>query len=301
MRLLMYVGDKGPSLGALRGEAIIDLGTLAAKSGDEGFPTTLLGLIDMGPDGLKQAAALVSAVGAGQEAGNWSRPLSGTTLLPPLHPPRGSVLAIGRNYQEHAEESARSRGEEVAKPTVFSKAHTSVFGPYDDIPLHPDVTSQVDWEVELGVVIGREGVNIPREQALEHVFGYTVINDISARDVQFGWGGQFFKGKSLDGFCPTGPWVVTADEIPDPQDLWLRLRVNGVLKQEANTSDMILPVDELISQLSLGMTLVPGALIATGTPAGVGMGRTPPEYLKAGDIVESEIDRIGSLRNRMVS
>jgi 2-keto-4-pentenoate hydratase/2-oxohepta-3-ene-1,7-dioic acid hydratase in catechol pathway len=221
-------------------------------------------------------------------------------ILPPLDPPRGNVIAIGRNYMEHARESARARGKEVTRPTVFTKAQTSITGPYSDIPDRSTITRQVDWEVELGVVLGRRGINIPREGAIDYVFGYTVVNDVSARDIQFNWGGQYFKGKSLDGFCPIGPYIVTADEIPDPQNLRLCCRVNGTTKQDANTRDMIFPIDELIVQLSLGMTLRPGTLIATGTPEGVGFARDPQEFLHSGDLLESEVVGIGTMRNRIV-
>jgi 2-keto-4-pentenoate hydratase/2-oxohepta-3-ene-1,7-dioic acid hydratase in catechol pathway len=217
-----------------------------------------------------------------------------------LNPPRGNVLAIGHNYMEHAQESARARGSEVTRPTVFTKAQTSITGPYSDILVDRSVTKQVDWEAELGVVLGPAGKDIPRERAMDHVFGYTVVNDVSARDIQFGWGGQFFKGKSLDGFCPVGPWIVTADEIPDPQSLRLSLRVNGETKQDGSTKDMIFPVDELVAQLSLGMTLPAGTLIASGTPAGVGFARDPKEFLQDGDVMETEIEGIGCLRNRIV-
>jgi len=159
----------------------------------------------------------------------------------------------------------------------------------------------MDWEVELGVVIGRRGINITRERALDHVFGYTVINDVSARDIQSGWGGQFFKGKSLDAACPSGPWVVTRDEVPDPQALALRLKVNGTLKQDASTEGMIHTVASIISWVSVGMTLLPGTLIATGTPEGVGFARTPPEFIHPGDVVEAEVQGIGILRNKFVA
>ena len=214
---------------------------------------------------------------------------------------RGNVLAIGRNYAAHAAEGARVRGGEIEPPTVFTKAITTIAGPHDDVPIDPAVSDRIDWEVELGVVVGRRGINIPRERALDHVFGYTVVNDVSARDIQRNWGGQFFKGKSLDGSCPSGPWVVTRDEVPDPQRLRLTLAVNGVLKQDASTADMIYPVDALIAWLSIGMTLLPGSLIATGTPEGVGFARQPPEFLRPGDLVEAEVEGIGVLRNRMVA
>jgi 2-keto-4-pentenoate hydratase/2-oxohepta-3-ene-1,7-dioic acid hydratase in catechol pathway len=206
------------------------------------------------------------------------------------------------NYRAHAQESAQARGRETRIPTVpvfFTKAPTTVNGPYGDVPIDASVTGKVDWEVELGVVIGRSGKNIPKNDALTHVFGYTVVNDISARDLQSDHM-QWFKGKSLDGFCPMGPVVVTADEFGDPQTKRLQCRVNGVIKQDALTTDMIFPVDVIIEWLSKGLTLEAGDIIATGTPEGVGMGRTPQEFLKPGDVVETEIEGIGILRNRIV-
>src|SRR5262245_61224811 len=298
MRLLMFRDGAGRRLGVLRpggaGE-VIDLAALAVAAGAEPAPADLLALIDEGDAGLGRVAALLER----PEAAAAARPLAGIEVLAPLDPPRGNVLAIGRNYARHAAEAARARGGEVAPPTIFTKAITSISGPYADIPLRAALSDQIDWEVELGVVIGRRGVDIPRGRALEHVFGYTVVNDVTARDIQRDWGGQFFKGKSLDGSCPCGPWVVTADEVPDPQALRLRLSVNGEVKQDASTRDMIYPVDAIVSWLSLGMTLLPGALIATGTPEGVGFARQPPEFLRPGDVVEAEVEGVGVLRNRV--
>jgi 2-keto-4-pentenoate hydratase/2-oxohepta-3-ene-1,7-dioic acid hydratase in catechol pathway len=296
MRLLMFEEDAGRRLGVLRGEHVVDVAALAAAEGTQA-PADLLALIDEGDEGLARVAALLDRPGADAA----SRLLSAVRLLPPLDPPRGNVLAIGRNYAKHAAEGARVRGGEVEPPTIFTKAITSIAGPHADVPIDPAVSEQIDWEVELGVVVGRSGVNISRERALDHVFGYTVVNDVTARDIQRGWGGQFFKGKSLDGSCPSGPWVVTRDEVADPQCLRLLLRVNGVVKQDANTADMIYPVDALISWLSIGMTLLPGSLIATGTPEGVGFARQPPEFLRPGDLVEAEVEGIGTLSNRMVA
>jgi 2-keto-4-pentenoate hydratase/2-oxohepta-3-ene-1,7-dioic acid hydratase in catechol pathway len=210
------------------------------------------------------------------------------------------VIAIGRNYAKHAAETAAT-GEKPKPPTVFSKAITSITGPNDDIPIDAAVSEEIDWEVELGVVIGKTGINITREGALEHVFGYTVINDVTARDIQSDWGGQYFKGKSLDASCPSGPWVVTPDEVDDPQALKLRLTVNGALKQDGTTSEMIHPVDSIISWVSIGMTLLPGMMIATGTPDGVGFARKPPEFIHVGDVVEAEVEGIGKLTNRFVA
>jgi 2-keto-4-pentenoate hydratase/2-oxohepta-3-ene-1,7-dioic acid hydratase in catechol pathway len=274
-------------------DEVIDLSELSRANG--AAPADLLTLIEQGPSALTQLRQRLS----GSRPSSVRR-LNELTLLPPLDPPRGNVLAIGRNYQKHAEESGRAWGEGVKPPTVFTKAQTSITGPFDEIPINPKVSEKIDWEVELGVVIGKAGANIAPEDAMSHVFGYTVINDVSARDIQNGWGGQFFKGKSLDSSSPMGPWVVTADEIPDPQNLRVTLRVNGITKQDGHTRDMIYPVRQLIAWLSIGMTLVPGNLIATGTPDGVGFARTPPEFLKPGDVMETEVEGIGVLRNRMV-
>jgi 2-keto-4-pentenoate hydratase/2-oxohepta-3-ene-1,7-dioic acid hydratase in catechol pathway len=286
-------------LGALREGEVVDLRALAEDRGDT-LPEDLLGLIELGEDGLRLVRALLARVQDARLPDGILRPVDQVEVLAPLDPPRGNVVAIGRNYAEHARESARARGEEVTRPTVFTKALTSINGPYGNVTIDPAVTTQVDWEAELGVVIGRRGVNIARDRWRDHVFGYTVVNDVSARDIQFGWGGQFFKGKSLDGFCPIGPWIVTADEIDDPQNLHISCRINGETKQDASTADMIFPVDQLVSDLSLGMTLLPGTLVATGTPEGVGFARSPQEFLQPGDVMETEIEGIGLLRNRIV-
>jgi 2-keto-4-pentenoate hydratase/2-oxohepta-3-ene-1,7-dioic acid hydratase in catechol pathway len=300
VKLLMFRHDSGRRLGVVRDDApeeVLDVAELARLSGAEGAPADILAVVDSGEEGLERLGALTASAANGAAV----RRLAELTVLPPLDPPRGNVLAIGRNYQKHAEEGARALNTEVGPPTIFTKAITTISGPYDDIPIDASVSDSIDWEVELGVVIGRRGRNIKRQDALSHVFGYTVLNDVTARDIQNGWGGQWFKGKSLDGSCPTGPWVVTADEVPDPRSLQLHLRVNGALKQDANTRDMIYPVDAIIEWLSVGMTLLPGMLVATGTPEGVGFARTPPEFLHPGDVVETEVEGIGRLRNRVVA
>jgi 2-keto-4-pentenoate hydratase/2-oxohepta-3-ene-1,7-dioic acid hydratase in catechol pathway len=286
MKLLMFEHAGERHLGALRPgdeDEVVELTPLAHD---------LLALIDAGEQILTEARDIAIRGRAPL------RPLSDVRVLPPLDPPRGNVIALGRNYQKQAEESAM--GGEVAPPTVFTKAITSITGPYDDIAIDPKLSERIDWEVELAVVIGRRGANIARREALGHVFGYLVLNDVSARDIQQDWGGQYFKGKSLDRSSPTGPWVVTRDEIPDPQALRLLLRVNGTVKQDGSTSDMIYPVDSTIEWVSRGMTLLPGSIITTGTPDGVGFARTPPEFLKPGDVMETEVERIGVLRNRFV-
>jgi 2-keto-4-pentenoate hydratase/2-oxohepta-3-ene-1,7-dioic acid hydratase in catechol pathway len=302
MRFLMFKDGGSRKLGVLAEgtpATVIDLSELAMATGSAAPPADLLALIDAGDSGLTAVKQLVAQLKP-QPGAPIARPLAGLELLAPLDPPRGNVIAIGRNYAKHAAETAK-RGEEPKPPTVFSKAITSITGPNAEIPIDPAVSSEIDWEVELGLVIGKAGVNITREDALDHVFGYTVINDVSARDIQNNWGGQYFKGKSLDASCPSGPWVVTRDEIADPQALNLRLTVNGTVKQDATTADMIHPVDAIISWVSIGMTLLPGMMIATGTPDGVGFARTPPEFIHVGDLVEAEVEGIGSLRNRFVA
>jgi len=298
MRLLMFHNGGTRLLGVARegaADEIIDVA--AAANGSARLPADILGVIDGGAEVLDRLRELASS----PPPGGAVRSLADLTVLPPFDPPRGNVLAIGRNYQKHAEEGARALNTEVGPPTIFTKAITTITGPYADIRIDPSVSTKIDWEVELGVVIGQRGANIKRSDALDHVFGYTVLNDVTARDIQNGWGGQWFKGKSLDGSCPVGPWVLTRDEVPDVQQLHLQLRINGDVKQDANSRDMIYPVDAIIEWLSVGMTLLPGMLIATGTPEGVGFARTPPEFLQPGDVMESEIEGIGLLRNTVVA
>lgn len=295
MRLLMYATGTGPRAGVVEGDSVIDLQALAS-TGEESLPRDLVGLIELGDSGLTRVRSLLE-----QSSSEVARqPLAGLMLLAPLDPPRGNILALGHNYQAHAEELARAHSREDMPLTVFTKAQTTVAGPNEDIPIDPRISAQMDWEVELGVVTGRRGKNISQAEAFDHVFGYTVVNDVTARDMQYGWGGQYFKGKSLDKSCPMGPWLVTRDELPNPHVLSLRLRINGETKQDGHTSRMIHRVDELLAQLSLGMTLLPGMLIATGTPPGVGFARIPQEFLQPGDVMESEVEGIGLLRNQIV-
>lgn len=230
-------------------------------------------------------------------------PLNQVRLLAPIPRPRKNILCLGLNYADHAAESLATHGRPLelpAHPVVFTKAVTSVGAHEAEMALDASLTTQLDWEVELAVIIGRGGRRIAEDRALEHVFGYTVLNDLSARDLQFRHK-QYFLGKSLDGACPMGPWIVTADEIGDPQRLDLRCWVNGELKQSSNTRHQLFSVAATIAILSRGMTLEPGDIIATGTPAGVGFARTPPEFLRAGDVVECEVSGIGRLRTRVVT
>src|SRR5262245_32799537 len=284
-------------LGAVQPGGMIDLAALTAGTPIEPATASLLALIDAGPAAWEHLRQTVGAASSAPRV-----PLADVQWHAPIARPRKNILCLGLNYAAHAQESARARGREVKlpeAPVIFTKAPTTVNGPFGDVPVDRGATSQVDWEVELGVIIGRTGRNIPADRALDHVFGYTVINDVTARDLQQRHA-QFFKGKSLDGFCPMGPMVVTADEFGDPQARRLTCRVNGVVKQEGSTGDMIFPVRSIIDWLSRGMTIEAGDIIATGTPDGVGMGRTPPEYLQDGDVLETEVEGIGVMRNRLV-
>ncbi|HYM67444.1 MAG TPA: fumarylacetoacetate hydrolase family protein, partial [Patescibacteria group bacterium] len=257
-------------------------------------PATMQELIDSGEPGLAGVRSAVASARAFLK-------LKDLDLLAPLDPPAGNVVAMGRNYQKHAEETAAIEGRKPAPPTIFTKAITSLTEPFADIAIDPAISDKIDWEVELAMIIGKRGANIKRADAMKHVFGYTVLNDVTARDIQSDWGGQYFKGKSIDRTCPTGPWIVTADEVANPQALNLWLRVNGTVKQDGNTRDMIYPLDAIIEWVSKGMTLLPGAMIATGTPDGVGFARKPPEFLQVGDVMETEVEGIGLLRNRFVA
>jgi 2-keto-4-pentenoate hydratase/2-oxohepta-3-ene-1,7-dioic acid hydratase in catechol pathway len=209
----------------------------------------------------------------------------------------GKIIGVGLNYRDHAAETGLALPKE---PTLFLKATSALCGPNDDLVMPRDARS-VDWEVELGVVIGKSGVYIAERDALDHVLGYVLGIDFSERDFQFHRGGQGFKGKSADTFAPLGPWVATRDEIPDPQNLALRLSVNGVVKQNGSTRDMIFPVAALVSYISRFMSLQAGDVILTGTPAGVGLGQKPPTYLKPGDVVTASIDKLGEQTHRVVA
>lgn len=227
-------------------------------------------------------------------------PLADVTLDAPVRPIR-NVFCVGRNYLEHAKEGARALGRELKLPdvpTFFTKAPTAIAAPDATLHLQADVSAQYDFEAELAVVIGSRCKNVREEDAHAVVFGYTAFNDVTARDVQRAHV-QWFKGKSLDDCAPIGPWIVSADEIGDPQSLEISFRRNGVEKQRSNTSNMIFGIARLIAELSRGMTLEPGDVIATGTPEGVGFARTPPEFLADGDAMEVDIEKIGVLRNRI--
>jgi 2-keto-4-pentenoate hydratase/2-oxohepta-3-ene-1,7-dioic acid hydratase in catechol pathway len=225
-------------------------------------------------------------------------PLAQTRLAAAVVPAR-NVFCVGRNYLEHAKEGARASGQELKLPdvpTFFTKATTAIADPNADLHLQASISPNYDFEAELAVVIGTRCKDVPEARALEVVFGYTCLNDMTARDLQRAHV-QWFKGKSLDETCPIGPWIVGVDEIPDPQSLDIGMHVNGLEKQRSTTAQMIFSVARIIAELSRGMTLLPGDVIATGTPDGVGFARTPPEWLADGDTLDVTIDRIGTLHN----
>lgn len=281
--------------------AIVENDRLLPASRASGWPSGCISMIDVIAGGIPVQRAL-SALALGASSESWMD-LKDVRLLCPIPRPIRNVMCLGWNYADHSKESAATTGREVKLPkfpVVFTKTPESMTGPYDELPLDEEVTQELDWEVELAVIIGKPGRRIPESCALDHVFGYSVLNDITARDLQRRHK-QFFLGKSLDACTPMGPWITTADEISDPQSLDLSCSVNGEIKQSSNTEHQIFGVARTISILSQGMTLKPGDIIASGTPSGVGFARQPPEFLKPGDVVETVVQGLGVLRNRIGS
>ncbi|MDR7417793.1 MAG: fumarylacetoacetate hydrolase family protein [Armatimonadota bacterium] len=300
----VQVGGKA-HLGLLDGEHVFlfaPLARLAARGrirgrGASPVPDDLLAFIEHGSLAQARAAlALGRSLLKAGKARDVILPASKVRFLAPIPRPRKNIVCLGRNYAEHAKESG---GQVPTVPIFFTKPPTCVVGPGAAVVHHP-VTEKLDYEVELAAIIGRRGRDIPESRALAHVFGYTIMNDVTARDLQRRHE-QWFKGKSLDTFAPMGPVVAHRSAIRDPQNLVLRLRVNGEQRQHASTRGMVFPVARIISVLSAGMTLEPGDIIATGTPEGVGMGMNPPVWLKPGDVMEAEIEGIGVLRNPIVA
>ena len=284
MRLISFrTSDGHDALGVVAGSSWIPAAALLPAG-----PATMEALFRGPSDALDDLRRAADPDRIGREG----RPLAEATLLAPVPRP-GKVVAIGRNYKDHAAESG---SEPPASPLIFSKWPSSVIGPGDEIRWDPALATQVDYEAELGVVIGRTARRVSEADALSYVLGYTCIDDVSARDLQFG-DGQWVRGKSLDTFCPMGPMVVTTDEIPDPQTLDIACHVNGRTLQQANTADMYFGVATIVSHCSQAFTLEPGDVIATGTPAGVGVFRDPPILLGDGDEVVVEIEGIGRLVN----
>jgi 2-keto-4-pentenoate hydratase/2-oxohepta-3-ene-1,7-dioic acid hydratase in catechol pathway len=262
---------------------------------DAGLIRDLSGVVlDIGGDTLspESLARIADATGAGNLPVIRNSPRLGPCLAQV-----GKIVCVGLNYHEHIKEVGCETPKE---PILFMKSQTAISGPFDDVILPPD-SSAVDWEVELAVVIGSRARRVAPEEAQFHVAGYCIMNDLSERNWQLEGTGQWVKGKSADTFAPIGPWLVTCDAVPNPQSLALQLSVNGVVMQSGNTRDMVFPVAELVSYISRFMTLMPGDVISTGTPVGVGMGRRPPRYLDPGDIMELSISELGHQRQRVVT
>lgn len=302
MKLVTYRAsvEGAARLGVIEGDLVVDVERLAAGQG-ESLPVSMLGLIDAGRPGLETLRACLEAA-KGRHKPGAATALANVRLLAPIPRPRKNIFGIGLNYVEHVAESAAAldTAKELPKqPVVFSKPPTTVIGPGEAIEHNADITKQLDWEVELAVILGTTARRIRREDALAHVFGYSVMIDVSARDNRRA--GQWIFSKGMDSYAPFGPCIVTADDIPDPQALDLWLTVNGVEKQRSNTRHMLFKVDELIADISSGITLEPGDIIASGTPEGVGAGRVPQEWLHPGDVVVGHVQGIGTLRNPVVN
>ena len=284
MRLVTMQSPTGEAAGILHADGTVS--PLAAAGHDR-----VIDLIEGGPEAWARVEALASAEGAGR--------ISGPVLLPPVPRTPRNMFCVGLNYRDHFDEGKRPDGSAVPDaPVLFTKPWTCLVGHDATVHLDRGASNRVDWEAEIAVVIGRGGRNISIDDALDHVFGYTLSNDVSARDLQLEHGmfGQWYKGKSLDGFCPMGPSIVSSAEVGDYRDIEVELRVNGVQKQSFRAASMVNSVPRLIARVSLGCALLPGDIILTGTSSGVGHWREPPEFLGAGDVVEIESPQLGLLR-----
>ena len=296
MRLATFVSNGAPLPAVVAGDdTLVPLSDLIA-----GAPVDMIGLIAAGPAVWQELKTAAASAGGGA-------PLEGARLLAPIPNPRGDIFAVGWNYLEHLQEGVGMRGpqdnttEIPEYPALFSKRAETVVGPEAPVRHSAPASEQLDWEVELALIIGREGRDISEEDALDHVFGYTIANDVSVRDIQRRHGGQWFHGKNFDTHLPMGPWIITPDELGDADRLHIELRVNGAVKQDSNTSYMVFKVPRIIKEFSEGIVLRPGDMIITGTPSGVGFARKPPEFLKTGDVMECEIEKIGVLRNTVAA
>ena len=301
MKLITYqTRNLETRIGVLVGDLAVDIARLGAAGGIE-LPGTMLDFIDAAPASVDRTRELLK-----EFEGRWpvgvATPASNVRLLAPIPRPRKNIFGIGLNYVEHVAESARTldTSRDLPKqPVVFSKPPTAVIGPDDAIRHNARITQQLDWEVELAVVIGATATRVGEDDAMGKVFGYTVLNDISARDCRRA--GQWIFSKGQDTFAPMGPYIVTADEIPDPHNLDLWLKVNGTVKQQSNTRHLLFKIPALIADISSAITLEPGDIIATGTPSGVGAGMDPQEWLWPGDVVELGVESVGTLRNHVVA
>lgn len=302
MRLITYRSDvtAAARLGAIVDHQVVDLARLAEERGQY-LPDNMLDFIDLGPQGVRAGTELLN-VYQGQFPAGTAWPVQNVKILAPIPRPRKNIFGIGLNYVEHVAESSRTldTSKELPKePVIFSKPPTSVIGPGDSIEHNSKITQQLDWEVELAVIIGTRAKGVSEADALNYVFGYSLMIDMSARDCRRA--GQWIYSKGQDTYAPFGPCIVTADEIPNPHSLNLSLKVNGVIKQDSNTRHMLFNVNALIADISKGITLEPGDIIATGTPEGVGAGRSPQEWVWPGDVIEAYVEKIGELRHPVVA
>ncbi|WP_291106132.1 fumarylacetoacetate hydrolase family protein [Flavobacterium sp. UBA6195] len=297
MKLLTYkTQDTEPRLGFIHNKQVIDMQDFGDISNFP-LPNDMLELIDMGFEIIAEITEMIA-----ETPENFFEEIAyemdEVTILAPIEKPRKNIIGIGLNYTEHVAESARTldtTGKLPTKPIIFSKPPTTVTATNTEIIKNTKLTSQLDWECELAVIISKKGKYVPKSEALDYVFGYTVINDISARDCRRE--GQWIVSKGQDTFAPMGPVIVTKDEIENPHNLNLSLKVNGVEKQNSNTKFMLFNINDLIEDLSTVFTLEPGDIIATGTPAGVGAGRDPQEWMYNGDVVEATVEGIGTIVN----
>jgi 2-keto-4-pentenoate hydratase/2-oxohepta-3-ene-1,7-dioic acid hydratase in catechol pathway len=312
MRLVTFIRKNQRRIGLMNSrDEVLDLAEVNRRylrGGNPPFLASMQAFIEAGAKALQVAKKAEKYV-AGKSAEEQKK-LAGTgallkssqvKLLAPIPWPRKNVVMLGINYREHVDEGARARELEIKYPewpVYFTKPATSVVGHMGKV-VHHKITDRLDWEIELAVVMGKKGRNIPKDKAYDYIFGYTVCLDMTARELQRQHG-QWFKGKSLDTFCPLGPWIVHKSALPDPQQVRLICRVNGEVMQDGNTRDMIFDIPTIIESLSGGLTLEPGDIISTGTPSGVGFARVPPVYLKPGDKVEGEVEGIGVLQVEIV-
>ncbi|MEC8955931.1 MAG: fumarylacetoacetate hydrolase family protein [Pseudomonadota bacterium] len=301
MKLVTYrLGQKESRLGVIQDSLIIDVQNFGERI-DLSLPSSMLEFIDLGSIAVSSLSEILSKTKARDFVGV-SVPIENAKILAPIPRPRKNIFGIGLNYTEHIAESARSldtSSELPQEPIIFSKFPTAVIGDGEPICHNQKITQQLDWEAELAVVIGKKCNRVDKADALQHVFGYTVINDISARDCRRA--GQWVVSKSQYSFAPMGPCIVTADEIKDPHNLNISCHVNGTEKQNSNTKFMLFNINDLIEDISQGLLLEPGDIIATGTPAGVGAGRDPQEFMWPGDVLETSIEGIGKIRNPIIA
>jgi 2-keto-4-pentenoate hydratase/2-oxohepta-3-ene-1,7-dioic acid hydratase in catechol pathway len=297
MKLLTYsIEDSEPRLGFIHNNQVIDMEDFGEVSNFP-LPDNMLSLIDMGFDVVSEINELIAETSQ-EQFDEIAYSIEDVVFLAPIMKPRKNIIGIGLNYTEHVAESARTldtTGKLPQKPIIFSKPPTTVTATNTEIIKNTKLTQQLDWEVELALVIGKKGKYVSKEDALDYVFGYTVINDISARDCRRE--GQWIVSKGQDTFAPMGPVLVTKDEITDPHNLNLSLKLNGIEKQNSNTKFLLFNINDLIEDLSTVFTLEPGDIIATGTPAGVGAGRDPQEWMHDGDVVEATVEGIGTIIN----